>query len=92
MSLLEALAYGCCCLTSNIAECADVLCDESGMMHGVTFRHGDVNDLADKLGELLVDVGKVRKIKTGTASYITGRYSWDKVVQATLKLYRGADK
>ena len=92
MSLLEALAYGCCCLTSNIAECADVLCDESGMMHGVTFRHGDVNDLADKLGELLVDVGKVRKIKTGAAGYITGRYSWDKVVQATLKLYRGADK
>lgn len=35
MSLLEALAYGCRCLTSNIAECADVLCDESGMMHGV---------------------------------------------------------
>lgn len=92
MSLLEALAYGCCCLTSNIAECADVLCDESGMVHGVTFRHGDVNDLADKLGELLVDVGKVRKIKTGAAGYITGRYSWDKVVQATLKLYRGADK
>ena len=92
MSLLEALAYGCCCLTSNIAECADVLCDESGMMHGVTFRHGDVNDLTDKLGELLVDVGKVRKIKTGAAGYITGRYSWDKVVQATLKLYRGADK
>ena len=51
-----------------------------------------MNDLADKLGELLVDVGKVRKIKTGAAGYITGRYSWDKVVQATLKLYRGADK
>lgn len=92
MSLLEALAYGCCCLTSDIPECADVLRDEDGMTHGITFRQGDVDDLADKLGELLVNTGKVQKFKTGAASYVTGRYSWDKVVEATLKLYQGADK
>lgn len=92
MSLLEALSYGNCCLTSDIPECADVLKGENGVMHGVTFRQGDVDDLAARLRELLDHPDTVAAFGKDTAAYVTGRYNWDKVVQATLKLYRGADK
>ena len=92
MSLLEAMSYGNCCLTSDIAECADVLRDKDGMMHGITFRHGDVDDLTDKLDELFADTSKVQELKTSADSYIIGRYNWDKVVESTLDLYRGADR
>ena len=92
MSLLEALSYGNCCLTSDIPECADVLKGENGVMHGVTFRQGDVDDLAARLQELLDHPDTVAAFGKDAAAYVTGRYNWDKVVQATLKLYRGADK
>ena len=92
MSLLEALSYGNCCLTSDIPECADVLKGENGVMHGVTFRQGDVDDLAARLRELLDHPDTVAAFGKDAAAYVTGRYNWDKVVQATLKLYRGADK
>lgn len=92
MSLLEALSYGNCCLTSDIPECADVLKGENGVMHGVTFRQGDVDDLAARLRELLDHPDTVAASGKDAAAYVTGRYNWDKVVQATLKLYRGADK
>lgn len=92
MSLLEALGYGNCCLTSDIPECADVLKGENGVMHGVTFRQGDVDDLAARLRELLDHPDTVAAFGKDAAAYVTGRYNWDKVVQATLKLYRGADK
>ena len=37
MSLLEAMSYGNCCLTSDIPECAEVV---EG--HAATFQHGSV--------------------------------------------------
>lgn len=88
MSLLEALSYGNCCLTSDIPECADVLGGEDGVMHGVTFRQGDSDDLADKLGGLLVDKDRVQELKTGAADYITSRYNWNTVTQQTLNAYK----
>lgn len=84
MSLLEAMSYGNCCLTSDIPECAEVIGD-----HAVTFRKGDVNDLAAKLGDLIAHPERVASLKAGAADYITGKYSWDKVVDETLALYRG---
>lgn len=84
LSLLEAMSYGNCCLTSDIPECADVVGD-----HAVTFRKGDVDDLAAKLGDLIAHPERVASLKAGAADYITGKYSWDKVVDETLALYRG---
>lgn len=40
LSLMEAMSYGCCVLTSDIDECASVVQE-----HGVTFRRGDIDDL-----------------------------------------------
>lgn len=80
LSLLEAMSYGNCCLTSDIPECATVI---GG--NGVTFKKSKVTDLMKKLQELSDD--KVKKYKQESRRYILERYSWDDIVDRTLKLY-----
>ncbi len=82
LSLLEAMSYGNCCLTSDIPECADVIED-----HGVTFKKGDVNDLTDKLSYLCNNPDTVNRYRETAADFICGKYSWDDVTGRTLKLY-----
>jgi glycosyltransferase involved in cell wall biosynthesis len=48
ISLLEALSYGCCCLVSDIPENQEVVGDR-----GAAFATGDVEDLRNKLNEIL---------------------------------------
>lgn len=82
LSLLEAMSYGNCCLTSDIPECADVIGTQ-----GVTFKKGDVNDLADKLEELIKDETRTGLIGSLSAEYICDRFNWDDVTDRTLELY-----
>lgn len=82
LSLLEAMSYGNCCLTSDIPECKDVI-DE----WGVTFNKGDICSLQEKLEFLCNVPEKVVAIKEGAADYICNKYNWDDVVTATLRLY-----
>jgi len=82
LSLLEAMSYGNCCLTSDIPECARVTED-----HGVTFRRGDVDDLQAKLQQLCREPGTVYALKEQAADYICARYNWDDVTRQTLQLY-----
>ena len=84
LSLLEAMSYGCCCLTSDIPECAAVVGD-----HAVTFRRGDTDDLRDRLQWLCDDASAVRRYRAGAAAYITEKYKWDDVADRTLAVYRG---
>ena len=83
LSLLEAMSYGNCCLTSDIPECADVV---GG--HAATFRRSDAASLREALQRLLDDPGAVAAYKAGAADYICGKYNWDDVVDRTLRLYR----
>ena len=84
LSLLEAMSYGNCCLTSDIAECAGVTEGRS-----VLFRRGDVEDLREKL-QLLCDRSElVERYRRDAADFICERYSWDDTVLRTLALYRG---
>jgi glycosyltransferase involved in cell wall biosynthesis len=83
LSLLEAMSYGNCCVTSDIEECAAVITD-----HGVTFPKGNVAALTETLQTLCDDMKIVTKYKEQTANYITGRYSWDDVTERTLELYQ----
>lgn len=82
LSLLEAMSYGNCCLTSDIEECTEVIGAQ-----GVTFRKGDVADLEDKLRLLCREKELVSGYKEEAADYICQRYSWDVVVAETLALY-----
>lgn len=83
LSLLEAMSYGNCCLTSDIAECAEVV-EEKALL----FRKSDVEDLREKLQFACENPGEVKKLKDGAADFICQKYNWDDVVEQTLKLYR----
>lgn len=82
LSLLEAMSYGNCCLTSDIAECADVVEDKA-----ITFQKGSAADLRGKLQALCDQPETVTRYKSKTADFICGKYGWDDVVERTLGLY-----
>lgn len=82
LSLLEAMSFGNCCLTSDIPECACVTEE-----HGITFRKGDVEDLKDKLQSLCDNPEIPERIKAESSDYICNRFSWNDVVYKTLSLY-----
>ena len=82
LSLLEAMSYGNCCLTSDISECADVTED-----HGVTFEKGNVEALETQLQRLCDAPEVVEEYKTKAADFICEKYSWEDVVEKTLALY-----
>ena len=83
LSLLEAMSYGNCCLTSDIDECTETVGDKA-----VAFIKGNVDDLRDKLQWLIDDSRAVEKYKETAADYILEKYNWDDVVEKTLVLYR----
>ena len=87
LSLLEAMSYSNCCLTSDIPECATVFEDK-----GVTFKKSNVKDLKDKLEYLLNNEDIVLKYKKDAQSFIIKKYNWESVVEKTLKLYAGGQK
>jgi glycosyltransferase involved in cell wall biosynthesis len=84
MSLLEAMSYGRCCLTSDIPECAEVLEDT-----GVTFARGSVEALRSALGELLADEERRHALGAQAQSRVAEHFGWDAVVERTLELYGG---
>lgn len=82
LSLLEAMSYGNCCLTSDIPECADVTKE-----YGFTFRKGDISDLTDKLQLLCDNPEMTQRCKVESSAYICNKYNWENVVSETLSLY-----
>lgn len=82
LSLLEAMSYGNCCLTSDIPECTAVL---DG--NGVLFCKGNIKELTEKLQFLCDDSRTVEAFKSKSADYICNKYNWDKVTAETLELY-----
>ncbi len=85
MSLLEAMSYGRCCLTSDIPECADVLAGT-----GSTFRAGDAGALRGALASLLADPAGVRALGESARERVLRDYDWGSVVRRTLEIYQGA--
>lgn len=83
LSLLEAMSYGNCCVTSNIEECAAVMGN-----FGITFPKGNVQALANTLQQLCDAPQTVAQYKHHAAAYITEKYNWDDVTDKTLELYR----
>lgn len=82
LSLLEAMSYGNCCLTSDIAECTEVVEERA-----VTFHRGDVKDLKEKLQWLCDEETVVWEYQAAAADFICGKYDWDAVVEKTLEVY-----
>ena len=83
LSLLEAMSYGNCCVTSDIPECADVVQSKA-----VTFRKGNVPELTERLQLLCDDPARVSRYQAEAADFICGKYNWETVTEQTLELYR----
>ena len=84
MSLLEAMAYGCACVTSDIPECSDVLGDT-----GVTFHKGDITAMRESLIGLLANLERVKKMGGKAKERVTDNFGWDSIVNRTLAVYCG---
>ena len=82
LSLLEAMSYGNCCLTSDIPECATVIEDK-----GVTFKKSDIKDLEKQLQNLCDNSNQIKQYQKQAQQYILKKYNWDDVVEKTLQLY-----
>lgn len=81
ISLLEAMSYGTCCLTSDIPENMMVLKD-----YGFTFKNRDADSLRDVLSKLLLSLDNYSQLRT--INYIKENYSWDKVTKETGLVYQ----
>lgn len=79
LSLLEAMSYGCCCVTSDIEECTAVVGDL-----GLSFPKGDVASLTAVLQKLCdaPDYVEEHEVKQ-----LPEMYDWDYVVKRTLDVY-----
>ena len=86
ISLLEAMSYGCCCVTSDIPECADVLGDA-----GLTFDRGSVAGLAQALRAVAGDRANAKALGERARERARSEYDWDSVVEKTLDLYKGGE-
>lgn len=82
LSLLEAMSYGNCCLTSDIPECAEVLEDK-----GVVFEKSNIDDLRKQLQMLCDNNEIVQSYQENASNYICNKYNWDDVVSKTLELF-----
>lgn len=83
LSLLEAMSYGNCCVTSDIPECTEVVEE-----HAVTFAKSNVTELRKKLKKLCEDSQLVEHYRSEASEYICRKYNWDTIVDATLALYQ----
>ena len=83
LTLLEAMNYGCCCVTSDISECADVM---DGC--GVTFPHGNVEALRETLQDLCDHPDKAEANRSEARRVVSSKYTWQEVTVQTDELYR----
>ena len=74
LSLLEAMSYGNCCLTSDIAECAEVVEDKA-----LVFTKADVPDLKEKLQYACDNPAAVKTRLTLFARSIAGMMWWSRL-------------
>lgn len=82
ISLLEAMAYGNCCLISDIPENVEVVGS-----HAAVFKHGDSADLKRALEELIKDPTLAAEYRGKSQEFILNKYNWDDVTKATVELY-----
>jgi glycosyltransferase involved in cell wall biosynthesis len=82
ISLLEALSYGNCCLTSDIEE----ITDTAGPML-TTFKKGNLNELVAKLEYLIENENVVDDFKGKSSKYICEQYNWDETNKQIMNLY-----
>lgn len=87
LSLLEAMSYKNCCVTSDIPECVEVAGDLA-----ITFPKGNVKELTKVLRKMCADPEWVHSFKEASSQLVLQKYNWNDIVSKTLKLYEKKDK
>lgn len=82
LSLLEAISYGCCCVTSNIPECREVVGSQ-----GFLVDPDDDQQLAAVLQKLADDPDLVAEYRKQTLEKLKTKCSWDEIAEQTQQLY-----
>jgi glycosyltransferase involved in cell wall biosynthesis len=82
ISLLEALSYGKCVLTSDIPENVEVTGTAAP-----SFKSRDVDDLREKLRHLIERPDVVREYERQGRDLVERDYSWDRIVVSLEELY-----
>ena len=82
LTLLEAMNYGCCCVTSDIGECVDVM---NGC--GISFPRGQADALRDTLQDLCDHPEKVEACRNLAQEVVRSKYTWHDITLQTQELY-----
>jgi len=87
LTLLEAMNYGCCCVTSDIGECSDVM---NGS--GITFPRGNTEALREALQDLCDHPEKAETLCIAAKKTVSSKYTWKEITTQTDELYRSLIK
>jgi glycosyltransferase involved in cell wall biosynthesis len=82
LSLLDAMAFGACIVTSDIAANADVI---GGA--GLTFSTGSPESLAEKLRQVLANPDQAQAFRVAAKARMTSEFHWDRVAERWESLY-----
>jgi glycosyltransferase involved in cell wall biosynthesis len=82
LSLLDALAYGCCIVASSIEANADLL---GGA--GAVFEAGDADDLRRALAEVIGDEELITSYRGAALRRATGDFDWDRITDTWAAVY-----
>ena len=83
LTLLEAMSMGCCCVTSDIGECVDVM---DGC--GLSFPKGKMEGLREVLQDLCDHPEKTEAYRARAREVVSQKYTWKEITSRTDELYR----
>jgi glycosyltransferase involved in cell wall biosynthesis len=90
IALLEALACDRFTIVSDIPENVEAVTLENDEPYGLVFRTGDVEDLAQKLGQALLPGSRLLGDTLPVGQLIRERYNWERLTEQTEVVYRQA--
>jgi glycosyltransferase involved in cell wall biosynthesis len=90
IALLEALACDQFTIVSDIPENVEAVTVEDNEPYGLVFRTGDVDDLAEKLGQVLAPSSSLLANTPPVGNLVRKRYDWERLTKQTELVYRQA--
>jgi glycosyltransferase involved in cell wall biosynthesis len=90
IALLEALACEQFTIVSDIPENVEAVTLENDKPYGLVFRTGDVDDLTEKLGQVLLPDSRLSAETPPVGSLVRARYDWTHLTEQTERVYQQA--
>lgn len=84
---LEAMAAGAPVVAARTGGLAEIV---GGTEAGLLFEPGNVEQLADRIAEVLTTPGAAGRVRHAAGDLLRDRYSWDAIAVSTLDAYQSA--